>query len=666
MELEKEREREAERNRERKQEKRQQRQREEERDAERQREGEREKERHVLMERVRQLESDSEVMKEKERAWEQEKKQERRRERDRESKRESQRQGQREQDELHLEDADKLLSGIEELLHTTTRLAAAAAARLAEAESTAAVIAGVAASADGACYSTRDQESRRKQVKLGVGPGAALPSQAPPPSPRGFLLPSVDEYGPLAQIANTPEREQGLHTDTPADWFAQLQRDRADSQTKASQQMRQSPRRGSTPWLTGEGLSREEEWLQMWGDLKTEHRSELRNLRDSFQELLILKQAGDSKAAVSKVCIKELETRLLKQELRELEHQDAIATSGRLVDKAIVDLQYIQAHLVSTESKLTSSEHLCKDYKLEADRTIERIKVESAAQTALEFEKRRDIELAFADARKELDAKTEEVVGLTAEVAELSQQVMQLKCDQTRQFETGEAEMKDLMRIYDSRIARMDEQEHELSNSLDFLTREREKQDGALASSEREKRELELQLQQHLTQASDKIGLLESELKQANCKLEKQRESVEKMKIQVERERQLIAESVVTVARLVSESDSDVKGLIHIAHGTRAYCEAHSAMLVKAQADAVSAIDRERDEGVLRRETLHETINQLRVRTSDLEDQNLLLCNTKRHLEEEVRSQCYNLATEWDLLAYEVQVSAYDKKLSVH
>ena len=89
----------------------------------------------------------------------------------------------------------------------------------------------------------------------------------------------------------------------------------------------------------------------------------------------------------------------------------------------------------------------------------------------------------------------------------------------------------------------------------------------------------------------------------------------------------MIAESVVTVARLVSESDSDVKGLIHIAHGTRAYCEAHSAMLVKAQADAVSAIDRERDEGVLRRETLHETINQLRVRTSDLEDQNLRASN---------------------------------------
>jgi len=84
-------------------------------------------------------------------------------------------------------------------------------------------------------------------------------------------------------------------------------------------------------------------------------------------------------------------------------------------------------------------------------------------------------------------------------------------------------EMKDLIRIYDSRIARMVEQEHELSNSLDCFTHEREKQHEALASSEREKRELELQLKQHRTQTRDKTGLLESELNQANCKLEKQR-----------------------------------------------------------------------------------------------------------------------------------------------
>ena len=659
--------REAERARERKRERRQQKEREEERDAEREREREGRMERQVLIERVRQLESDCEGMREKEKAREQANTEDHRREREkaerrreheraREPERESQRQ--RAGDELREDDADKLLSGIEELLHTATRLTATLQDKSSELASlslsAAAAEAGlravatwnttaglVATEIDYGLSPTPDTESTRKQLKLGVRQAAA---QAQPPSPRGFLLPlaQVDEHCPPAQIAGALDKGQELHADTHADLFAQLQQGRADSHSTPLKPFPQwSPRRVVEAGTTGEGLSREEEWFKMWAGLKSEHRMEHRRLMDSFEELRLLKQEGDAKAAILKARTRELEARLLQVELRELEHQDMLATSGRLIDQALADLQVVQAHLAWTESI--------------SNQAAERIKIEAAAQQqqhALEVEKKRDMELALADARKALDAQTEDAVGLAAEMAEMHQQVMQLKVDTAKQFETGEAEMKEMAQIYDARIGRMVEQERELSNSIDYLTREREKQDVTLRNSDRERQELK-QLLEAFEEARDKLEL---DLKQSMSALETQTDRYEELKIQVESERRIVAESLFTLKGLVSDSDTDVKALIHFSYGVRAYCEAQSKSLVQAQAEVLSEKERERNEGARRRESLHETINGMRSRIADLEDQNLILCNTKRHMEAEVRSRCHNLASEWDLLAFEVQV----------
>jgi hypothetical protein len=562
---------------------------------------------------------------------------------------------QRAGDELREEDADKLLSGIEEFLHTATRLTATLQDKSAELASlslsVAAAEAGlravatwnttaglVATEMDYGLLPTQDAESKRKQVKLGVGQGAA---RAQPPSPRGFLLPlaQVDEHCPPAQIAGMLDKGHELHTDTPEDSFAQLQKDRADSHSTPLKPFPQwSPRRVVVAGATGEGLSREEEWFNMWEELKSEHRMERRRLMDSFEELRLLKHEGDAKAAISKARTKVLEARLLQAELRELEHQDMLATSGRLIDQALADLQVVEAHLALAESI--------------SNQAAERIKIEAAAQQqqhALEVAKKRDMELALADMRKALDRKTEEAVGLAAEMAEMHQQVMQLKVDTAQQVESGEAEMKEMAQIQDARISRMVEQERELSNSIDYLTREREKQDVALTNSEREKKELK----QLLEEARERLEL---DLKQAMSTLEKQTDRCEELKIQVERERQIVAESLFTLKRLAADSDTDVKALIHMSYGARAYCEAQTEMLVQAQAEVLSEKERERNEGVRRRESLHEIINGMRSRIADLEDQNLILCNAKRHMEAEVRSQCHNLASEWDLLAFEVQV----------
>jgi len=200
-------------------------------------------------------------------------------------------------------------------------------------------------------------------------------------------------------------------------------------------------------------------------------------------------------------------------------------------------------------------------------------------------------------------------------MAEMHQQVMQLKVDTAKQFETGEAEMKEMAQIYDARIGRMVEQERELSNSIDYLTREREKQDVTLRNSDRERQELK-QLLEAFEEARDKLEL---DLKQSMSALETQTDRYEELKIQVESERRIVAESLFTLKGLVSDSDTDVKALIHFSYGVRAYCEAQSKSLVQAQAEVLSEKERERNEGARRRESLHETINGMRSRIADPE-----------------------------------------------
>ena len=118
------------------------------------------------------------------------------------------------------------------------------------------------------------------------------------------------------------------------------------------------------------------------------------------------------------------------------------------------------------EEKQSRTEQECQEVKAEAGRQRALVEEEAHSQRLMVIAKQHDLQLAADEAQAGLAAKEEEVGRLQEEVEGLSQQVIELKVEASRQFEQSDAEMRAFRQVYDSKYSLLLQREQDLSRSL--------------------------------------------------------------------------------------------------------------------------------------------------------------------------------------------------------
>ena len=169
------------------------------------------------------------------------------------------------------------------------------------------------------------------------------------------------------------------------------------------------------------------------------------------------------------------------------------------------------------EEKQSRTEQECQEVKAEAGRQRALVEEEAHSQRLMVIAKQHDLQLAADEAQAGLAAKEEEVGRLQEEVEGLSQQVIELKVEASRQFEQSDAEMRAFRQVYDSKcMGMLDHATLRAEVAEAEVIRLLEEEQKLLAEQSREKTHVALfeqqliECQASLSQSRDQIQLLES------------------------------------------------------------------------------------------------------------------------------------------------------------